>query len=161
LWVLQTAAITYDTICFVARRSYVDTTRQSAAITWPTIQSINTYVVRQKSRPRMNYKRYCRLAAGDVYGGVCCRSRDRRPLTDNDMVRRALVLLLRGSRPVPVMLDRQSPAISFRGGARPLFSIGTPSSLASRPQSSRRYGVTPIIAKVGSRHSRRFLHSIG
>jgi hypothetical protein len=40
------------------------TTRQSAAIAWSTKQSFDTYAVRQKRWRRMNYKRYCRVAAG-------------------------------------------------------------------------------------------------
>jgi hypothetical protein len=63
------------------------TTRQSAAIALPTIQSIDTYAARGKRRPRMIYKRFCCSTAGDVYDGVCCRSSDGRPLTDNDSSR--------------------------------------------------------------------------
>jgi hypothetical protein len=64
--------------------------RRPAVIAWSTQQSVDTYAIRQKGRPRMKYKRICRVAAKDSYDGVVVGRATDDNLPDNNSSRRGL-----------------------------------------------------------------------
>jgi hypothetical protein len=159
--VLQTAASTYHTTCIVTRSSDDDTTIRRHCL---VDVAVCRYGVRQKRRPRMIYKRICRVAAGDVYDGGCCRSSDGRQLARQRFVASVPWSSFARISTTLTRLYFSDGTVSrdfIYGGAMPLLSVGR-LLMSSRPQSSRRYGGTPIIAKDRSVPDKAgsFLHSI-